>query len=601
MSFQLFDKIRALFKSTSLYGHENIFQNQPDISRVAVNNEIINYNSQGIINQTNLSINRFERYKDYDQMDEVGCISLALDLYADESTQIDSEHKKVLLIKANSTSVKEELERLFYDILSIDSYLRPMIRHLAKYGDFAAEIVPSVNRDSVASLRHINIYRFVRVETRFGDLVGFYFIDNNNQATFLHPWQVMHLRLMSFENIYVPYGRSIIDSARKEFRRLRLMEDAALIYRITRAPEKRVFTIPVGNIPSSEVPAYLTEIANQFKKTRFYDPATGEVNWRYAPLIQEDDFWMPKRPDGSGPEVTTLPGAENLGQIADIEYFKKNMVAALKIPFSRVGIGSEAAIGSDKSLASTSSEFAKAVHWLQKEAAAGLRKVALVHLALKGFSIDDMNGFTLSLTASSAIDELYRIETWNSRATVIASLKDTNLFPDEWIIKHFTDMTDDEIKQMAEKKPAEAEEGASLTALPSTLPGLGEESLYDHKMANEVLNEYNNIRKSLEKPETINENLFDRMANLGELGGLPAKSSSDLNVIEEQFAAPHEQYLVAPFWAASEEARIEAETAKNENLNIIKSGFGGSGNPLANTEDPDSIIAEAERIIQESK
>jgi hypothetical protein len=379
----------------------------------------------------------------------MGEISLALDLYADEASLIDPERKHTLVIRAKNRRLKKELEDLFYNNLRWDTQCRPCIRYLCKYGDMPFEIILDANRGSVSSLRFMNVYNFTRIETRYGDLVGFFFMDTMwPKPLFMHPWQVMHLRLTNFENLYAPYGKSILDGGRKAFKQLRLMEDAALIYRITRAPEKRKFTIPVGMIPPKEVPEYMQMIARNFKRQRFYNPATGTFDERYSPLIQEDDFFLPRRPDGTGPDVDVLPGAENLDQIADIEYFKKKMIAPMKIPFSRVGIGEGAGEASEKSLSQSHSEFSKAVQWIQREVATGLTKVAIVHLALRGFDIDDLKGFEIALTATSAMEELYRIETWQTRTGVMADLKDLGWFPKEWIVTHFTDLSPDEIEEL---------------------------------------------------------------------------------------------------------------------------------------------------------
>jgi hypothetical protein len=452
MSFQLFDRIRALLRSANVYQYDQIFQDQSDINRIISGNEFLDLSRQNsLLQQTTLQINRLERYKDFDQMDEVGEITLALDMYADEASLIDPETGHAIQIQARSKRLRLELEHLFHEILMIDRQLRPLIRYLCKYGDFAAEIVTNASRDAVQFLRFINVYNFTRIETKFGDLVGFHFIDpGSTQPTFLHPWQVMHNRLTSYENIYHPYGRAVLDGARKDFKRLRLMEDAALVYRITRAPEKRVFSIPVGNIPPREIDEYIQRIAQRFKKDRFVDPATGNVNERYNPLIQDDDFFLPKRPDGTGPTIDTLPGAQNLDEIADIEYFKKKMISALKIPFARVGLG-DAEDSDGRSLASSSPEFAKAIQWIQREVALGLKKVAVTHLALQGFPIEDIRDFDITMTASSAIDELYRIETWNSRADIMARLRESQMFDDDWIVTTFTPVTLDEAREMREK------------------------------------------------------------------------------------------------------------------------------------------------------
>lgn len=469
MSWQLFDRIASFTKSINLYRKDSLYSDQSDLNRLTSGGEFLNFGHQNsLLEQTNLQINRLERYKDFDQMDEVGAINLALDLYADEASLIDPELKHAISFKCKSNRVKRALEDLFYNTLLIDHKLRPMVRHLCKYGDFAAEIIPTKNRNGVSDVRFMNVYNFTRVETRYGDLVGFFFQDQIvSQPLFLHPWQVMHLRLTSYENIYHPYGRSLLDGARKHFKQLRLMEDSALIYRVTRAPEKRVFTIPVGNIPTPEVPQYIELIARQFKKKKFFDPATGDVNERWHPLIQEDDFWLPMRANGEGPQITTLPGAENLDDIKDIEYFKKNMVSGLKIPFSRVGLG-EGDANDERSLSQVSPEFAKAVQYIQREVAIGLKKVAIVHLALAGFAEDDLRNFEIVMTASSAIDELYRIETWQSRANVIDALRATEMFPKRWILKHFTDLTDDEIDEMEEEM-----EQAQQAQIPELGGGLG--------------------------------------------------------------------------------------------------------------------------------
>ena len=456
-----FDRIRALTRTYNVFQAERVFQNQSSLDRLTAGGEFLDFNQQSaILDQTNLQINRLERYKDYEQMDQTGEISLALDLYADEASLVDPERKHTLIIRARNRRLKRELEDLLFNTLQWDTYCRPSVRYLCKYGDMPYEVVLTANRDGVSSLRFMNVYNFTRIETRFGDLVGFFYMDAiSPEPQFFHPWQVMHMRLTSFENIYHPYGRSVIDGGRKAFKQLRLMEDAALIYRITRAPEKRKFTIPVGLIPPKEVPEYMQMIARNFKRQRFYNPTTGTFDERYSPLIQEDDFFLPQRPDGTGPDVTVLPGAENLDQIADIEYFKKKMIAPTKIPFARVGIGEGGGEASEKSLSQSHSEFAKAVQWVQREVSTGLTKIAIIHLALRDYSVEDLKGFEIALTATSAMEELYRIETWQTRVGVMADLKELGWFPKEWIVTHFTDLSPDEIEELKEMEETESQGG----------------------------------------------------------------------------------------------------------------------------------------------
>ncbi len=453
-NWPLFDRIRSLTRANRIFQSERTLQDQTQLDRlVSVNG--LDLDQQSILDQTNVQINRLERYRDYELMAQTGEISLALDLYADEASLVDSERKHTIIIRARNKRLKRELEQFFFNTLQWDTYCRPTIRYLCKYGDFAAEIIPDEHRSSVSSLKFMNIYNFTRIETKFGDLVGFYYQDPiYPEPIFMHPWQVMHTRLTSFENIYHPYGVSILDGGRKAFKQLRLMEDAALVYRITRAPERRVFKMPVGNIPTNQIPEYIAAIARTMKRQRFYNPTTGTFDERYSPLIQEDDYFIPIRADGTGPDVTTIPGAQNLDEIADIEYFKKKMISPLKIPFARVGLGEGAGEQNEKSLSQSHAEFAKSVQWIQREVAKGLTKVAIVHLALRGYSVEDLKGFEITLTATSALEELYRIETWQTRADVMMTLKDLGWFPKDWIVTHFTDLSPDEIQDL---KEAEAE------------------------------------------------------------------------------------------------------------------------------------------------
>lgn len=393
---------------------------------------------------------------------------------------IDPEYKHSIIIRAANRRIKETLEELYFDTLLIDRWLRPAARYLCKFGDASFEIVTDRNRTGVSSLRFMDIYNFTRIETRYGDLVGFFYQDDiYPEPIFMHPWSCMHMRLTNFEAMYAPYGRAIIDGSRKPFKQLRLMEDASLIYRITRGPEKRKYKIPVGMIPPKEVPEYLMNIARMFKRQRFYNPTTGTFDERFSPIVQEDDFFLPQRPDGSGPDIDILPGGENMDKISDIEYFKKKMVSPLKIPFARVGIGEGAGEPNEKSLSQSDAEFAKAVQWVQSEIALSLQKVGIIHLALQGFSAQDIKGFSISLASSSALDDLYRMETWATRVGVMSDLKEIGWFPKTWIVTRFTDLSPDEIQEMEELAAEESgdkedEEGGGGGGIGGPSLGIGD-------------------------------------------------------------------------------------------------------------------------------
>lgn len=438
---------------------------------------------------------------------------------SDEASLRDPERNHSIFVKTQNKRLKDEIEEYLYNTVNIDSSIRPMTRYLSKFGDLPLELVPTHNRDGLTSFRVMPVYNFTRAETKYGDLVGFFYQeDDGGKPEFYHPWQVVHMRLTSFEKIFHPYGKSILDGARRDFRRLRLMEDAALVYRLTRAPEKRMFKVPVGNLPPKEREQYLQIIARRFKKHKFIDPTTGALNERYAPHIQDDDYWVPVTGDGSGVEVDTLQGAENLDAIADIEYFKKKMVAALKIPFHRVGLGN-AEGDPGKSIASQSPEFSKAVQWIQDQIIVGIKKMVLVHLTLRGYTIDDMTNFELSMTSASAIDELYRIETWASRVDIMGGIKDLGIFPDEWIIERFTDMTADELELIKKMKKLSGEiEKVNEEDTEEFFEDKKRDKLLLEFQIKELHDEYNTIKN--EKSKYSNISSFQKMINESEFDGI---------------------------------------------------------------------------------
>ena len=454
LSWPLFDRIRAFAANAGVNNQDRVFQDQSEMHRIMAGRAMFGQSyGTPITDPTGLQFGRLQRYTDYDQMDEVGEANLALDIHADEASLCDPETKHSLIIKAASKNLREELEELFFHRLLIDNHIWAMVRYLCKYGDQPCEIVPTADRKGVAYIRPMNVYNFTRVETKYGDLVGFYHQEDYNlDPIALHPWSVMHMRLMTNEHKFGPYGCSIMEGGRKGFKQLRLMEDAALIYRVTRAPERRIFTIPVGNLAPNDILEFMAMAARQFKNNRFYDPKTGQMNERFSPMMQEDDYYLPVRPDGTGPKIATLDGAENLDQIKDILYFKKKMIAPMKIPFRRVGLAEGDSSSSGKPLSAEEVEFARAIQRVQREVVAGLTKVAICHLSMAGFSADELRNFSLHMTSSNTIDELYRIEAWASRASVMSDMLDLKIFPKAWIVTKFTDLTEDEIIDLNTRK-----------------------------------------------------------------------------------------------------------------------------------------------------
>lgn len=280
----------------------------------------------------NNSFNRTKLFRKYEQMDRDSIISSALDIYADESTTKNSEGN-MLSIKSDNNNIVKHLNVLYYQILNIEFNLWTWIRTMVKYGDCFTYNIVEKNK-GIINTHFISNYDIERQEEddeiKFKLLNGIKINDGNQDRETLYNFEVSHFRLLN-DNNYLPYGRSLLEGTRKTWEQLILMEDAMLLHRIMRSPERRKYKIDVSNIPPKDVDAYMEEIINSVKKTPYIDEQTGEYNLRYNLESSIDDIFLPVRGDRSGNEVETLSGLDWNG-IDDIEYLKNKMMASLKIP-----------------------------------------------------------------------------------------------------------------------------------------------------------------------------------------------------------------------------------------------------------------------------
>jgi hypothetical protein len=388
---------------------------------------------------------RKKMYVDYDLMDSDGLISSAMDIFADESTTI-SETGELLVIKSDNVQIKKLLHNLFYDVLNIEFNLWSWIRTTCKYGDYF--LFMDVREGlGVVNVVPVHPGLIVREEGHPEEPDRVRFTYEGDSSVYsnkdkLEAFEVAHFRLLTDPN-YLPYGRSVIEPARKVYKSLSLMEDAMLLYRITRSPERRLFKIDVGNIAPNEIDGYIEEIANSMKKTPYFDEATGEYNLRYNLLNSLEDFFLPTRGGDSGTTIEPLPGLQNQGQIDDINYLKDKMHAALKIPRSFLG-GEEGGENAKSGLASTDIRFARTIERIQKVFVSELYKIAVVHLYTQGFKNEDLLNFDLFLTNPSLIYERQKIELLTSKMELVASIKEAKIFSHKYIYEVIFGMTEDE-------------------------------------------------------------------------------------------------------------------------------------------------------------
>jgi hypothetical protein len=366
--------------------------------------------------------NRLAAYYDYESMEFTPEISAALDIYAEESTTM-SEKGEILTVYSESDRIKGLLEDLFNNKLDINTNLQMWARGVCKYGDdfVYLKLDPEKGIVGCQQLPNIEIERIEGASARnHGQIADskmpsreLRFMWKNKDMEF-QAWEIAHFRLLG-DDRKLPYGTSMLDKIRRIWKQLLLAEDAMLIYRTSRAPERRVFKIFVGNMDDKDIEPYVQRVANKFKRDQIQNPNNGQVDMRYNQMAVDQDYFIPVRDPSQTNPIETLPGAQNLGEIADIEYIQKKLLAALRIP--KAFLGFEEVVGEGKSLAMMDIRFARTINRIQKSLIQELNKIALIHLYLLGME-DELNNFTLSLTNPSAQSDLLKIEQWKEKITL---------------------------------------------------------------------------------------------------------------------------------------------------------------------------------------
>jgi len=394
---------------------------------------------------------RLGLFRDYESMDSDSIISSALDVYSDEST-MKSEYGDVLTINSDNDQIKQILHNLFYDILNVEFNLWSWVRNMCKYGDFFLhlEIDDKYGVKNVVPLSSYDVVRLEGIDPENPEYVKFVLESADpNQTKVTHTQQefenfeIAHFRLLGDSN-YLPYGKAMVEGGRKTWKQLSLMEDAMLIHRIMRAPEKRVFKIDIGNIPPNEVDNYMQQIINKMKKAPVVEKESGDYNLRYNMQNITEDFFVPVRGGDSGTQIDSLPGL-TYEAVEDIEYLRNKLMAALKIP--KAFLGYEEQVGSKATLAAEDVRFARTIERIQRIIVSELTKIAIVHLYVQGYTDADLVNFDLGLTNPSTIYEQEKIELWTSKTSLASSMLQDGIVSTDWIYRNIFGFTEEEIKK----------------------------------------------------------------------------------------------------------------------------------------------------------
>ena len=372
----------------------------------------------GLFQQSlNYETTRIGSYSDFEAMEFYPTIAAALDVMMEESTTLNDKGR-MMNIYSDSKRVKTILEDLFFNRLDIHTTLPMFTRNTCKYGDNFVYLNID-DKHGIIGAKQMPNYEMERREAGLFDMVSGREQPHNEKESSdkvkffwrgrdveFNSWQIAHFRLLG-DDRRLPYGTSVLEKARRIWKQLILSEDSMLVYRVTRAPERRVYKIFVGNIDDADVEQYVDTIANRFKRMPVIDPQTGQVDLRFNQLANDQDYFIPVRDENAPNPIDTLPGASNLDQIADIEYLQNNLFTALRVP--KPFLGFSEATGEGKNLALQDVRFSRTINRIQQSMIQELNKIAIIHLYLMGFE-DDLDNFTLTLNNPSTQAEMLKVE-----------------------------------------------------------------------------------------------------------------------------------------------------------------------------------------------
>tara|TARA_B100000085_G_scaffold278593_1_gene300628 strand:- start:3354 stop:5255 length:1902 start_codon:yes stop_codon:yes gene_type:complete len=423
-------------------------------------NRLYVHNARNVYNPNlNYQTLRVQLYADYEAMDTDPIIASALDIISDEAT-IKNDQGEIVTVKSSDENIQRVLYNLFYDVLNVEFNLWSWTRNMLKYGDFFLKL-EIAEKFGVYNVLPYTVYHMIRHEgTDPENPAKVYFQlepdgitaaadpnyrkrPNSKSITFDN-YEIAHFRLLS-DTSYLPYGRSYLEPARKIYKQVNLMEDAMLIHRIMRAPEKRMFYINVGSIPPTEVDQFMQKTINTMKKTPYVDQNTGEYNLKFNMQNMMEDFYLPVRGGDNSTRIETTKGLDYDGT-TDVQYLQSKLFAALKIP--KAYFGYEGDLQGKATLAAEDIRFARTVERIQKILESELTRIALVHLYTQGFTGESLTNFEIKLSTPSIIFDQEKVALLKEKVDLAAQMKDTRMFSTDYIYENIFSMSEDQYIEM---------------------------------------------------------------------------------------------------------------------------------------------------------
>jgi len=429
---------------------------------------------------------RKKRYKEYEDMDGYPEISSAFDIYSDDCTQENADGTPWKIV-TDDEMVKNELDDMF-DQVNLDRYLWDISRNVVKYGDMFIETIVDLNnaKRGIQRIKILNPGYIFRVEDEFGYLKQFIQevpkkndwssygsigprLDDTHMIS-LDPGQIIHFRLHTSDPTHYPYGKSIANAARVTYKSLKMMEDAMLIYRLVRAPERRIFYIDTGSLPASKAEMHIKKQMDKFKKRKSYNSQTGNIEENFNALAADEDFYLAVNGKSSGTKIETLKGAENLGEVDDVKYFRDKLLAALKIPKDYI-VEKDQAPERKANLSQLDVKFARVIARIQKSLEIGLETLAKRHLMLRGFPSISVNSLKIKLPAPSDMAIKRMLDTEEMKTRVVQAVKGLGIFPIKKIYKDYYQLSDNEIADI--ENGLKEDQSNPVYAQAMAAPGVG--------------------------------------------------------------------------------------------------------------------------------
>lgn len=405
-----------------------------------------------------LNAGRLQRYGYYREMSQMEFIQRGLEIIADDSTLRNLENNVIKVYSDNET-IREALTDLFNERMDLNTEFWSIVYETVKMGDNFYEIIPdSYDKPTkIVYIRHLKPENIERVEIN-GRLMYYTYatdedrnadefnIDRENSTEIIYklqPWQIVHFKVKDDKDD-APYGTSLLKPGIRTYRRLTLLEDVILVYRISRAPERRVFYIDVGNMNYTDSKKFMQKLKAQYRTQNFIDEE-GNINRKANVLSITSDIFVPQKEGGVGTKIETLQGGEALNEIKDLDYFKNKILRIMNIPPAYMGDETDKSQGS---LSQLDYRFSRFIERIQMQIIRGFEKIAAIELYFKGYKKEDLNDFRIEPTASSNISEITDIDIMNQRMSLISTIKETGLFDNEWILKNIMKFSNKEVSDI---------------------------------------------------------------------------------------------------------------------------------------------------------